>query len=35
MCGCEPFDELTVTFVRKIGAKVILRGLRTLVGHGV
>lgn len=26
----EPFDELTVQFVRRIGARVILRGLRTL-----
>ena len=26
----EAFDELTVQFVRRIGARVILRGLRTL-----
>lgn len=26
----EPFEELTVQFVRRIGARVILRGLRTL-----
>jgi pantetheine-phosphate adenylyltransferase len=26
----EPFHELTVQFVRRIGARVILRGLRTL-----
>ena len=26
----ESFDELTVQFVRKIGARVILRGVRTL-----
>src|SRR5689334_2105486 len=26
----ESFDELTVQYVRRIGARVILRGLRTL-----
>ena len=26
----EPFEELTVQFVRRIGARIILRGLRTL-----
>jgi pantetheine-phosphate adenylyltransferase len=26
----EPFDELAVQFVRRIGARIILRGLRTL-----
>ncbi len=26
----EPFDELAVQFVRRIGARVILRGVRTL-----
>ena len=26
----EPFHDLTVQFVRRIGARVILRGLRTL-----
>ena len=26
----ESFEELTVQFVRKIGARIILRGLRTL-----
>jgi pantetheine-phosphate adenylyltransferase len=26
----EPFEELTVQFVRRIGARIILRGVRTL-----